>query len=154
LPRPLREPMTPRSKTMLAELAEREEQVAAARQKANEIKDQAKRASAEADRLRELVIEAYASDDQPQAEKLMRAKVKADGRNAEPWAERTAGAERAAARVQAETDTWRLGHWRELLNEVEPDAHAAAEAVTTKVAELEQARRHCCGACTGARPAG
>jgi hypothetical protein len=144
--------MTARRKA-LDQLAEREQQVGAARVKALKIAEQAKRAGAEADRLRELLTEAYATDDQTQVEKLTRAKAKADARAAEPWAERTAGAERAAARVQAEADGWGLQNFRELLAEIEPEAHAA-EAVTTKVAELEQARRHCCGACTGARPAG
>jgi hypothetical protein len=69
--------MTPR-KTMLAQLAEREEQVAAARVKVIEIEEQARQSTAEADRLREVLVEAYASDDKAQVEKLVRAKAKAD----------------------------------------------------------------------------
>lgn len=126
----------------LDQLAEREEQVAAARAKVDETKQRARHAQAEADRLREALTEAYSVDDQAQVDKLTRAKVKADARAAEPWAERTAGSERAANRLQAEVDAWRLQNFRELLAEIEPEAHAAAEAVTTKVAELEQARRH------------
>ena len=43
--------------------------------------------------------------------------------------------------MAAEVDGWRIQNVRELLDEVTPDAHGAAEAVTAKVAELEQARR-------------
>jgi hypothetical protein len=133
--------MTPR-KTMLAQLAEREEDVLVARAKVDETKQRARHAEAEAARLREALVEAFATDDQPQVAKLTRAVDKAEARAAEPWPERIAGAERAANRAQAEVDGWRIQNVRELLDEIAPDADAAAEGVMARVAELEEARRH------------
>lgn len=113
--------MTTKGKTPnLDQLAEHEQRVGAARAKVDETKRRARHAEAEATRLRELLTEAFASDDQAQVEKLTRAKAKADARAAEPWVERIAGAERATARVQAEVDGWRIENFRGLLDEAPP----------------------------------
>jgi len=132
--------MTPR-KTLMAQLAEREQQVAAAHTKVAEIEEQARQASAEAERLREALVEAFAADDKAEAEKLTRAVDKAQLHAAEPWRERVDGSKRAANRLQAEVDAWRAEHVRELLDEVSPSAHAAVEAVRTAIAALEEARQ-------------
>jgi len=133
--------MTPR-KTLMAQLAEREQQVAAAHAKVAEIEEQARQATAEAARSREALVEAYASGDAAQAEKLVQAKVGAEAVAGEPWRERVDGSKRAANRMQAEVDGWRIQNVRQLLDEVAPDAHGAAEAILTAVAAVEEARRH------------
>lgn len=134
--------MTPHEPATLAQLAEREQQIVEARMKVRETEQQAQHAASEAARLREQLIDAYGFGDQTQAEKLVRAKAKADARAAEPWPERIAGSQRAAQRQQAGVDAWRADHIGELLTEIQPEAHAAADAINTKVAELDEARRH------------
>lgn len=126
---------------LLAELAARDEQTVAARARIREVDDQAQHARSEAARIKEELVEAFAADDQAQADKLTRAKAKADARAAEPWDERRAGAQRAAERVRGDRDTWVVTNITALLDELAPDAHEAAAAITAKAAELDQARR-------------
>lgn len=73
-------------------------------------------------------IAAYAEDDERKVTALQR---KADAANAKALEleERRAGAELAANRAHAEHDRYRGDHVRELLDEVKPDAVAAAKAV-------------------------
>ena len=126
---------------LLDELAVRKQQVAKARGRVREIEAEANVAQADARRIKELLTEAFASDDQAQAEKLTRAKTKADAKAAEPWPERRAGAERAAGRVQSERDGWIAQNAAGLIRELSPLAEAARDLIVSKVTELEEARQ-------------
>jgi hypothetical protein len=55
--------------------------------------------------------------------------------------ERQAGAHLASCRAQGEVDAWRTEHVGQLLDEIAPAAHTAAENITARVAELEEARQ-------------
>ena len=126
---------------LLDELEARNQQVATARERIREIEAAANAAQTDAKRIKELLTEAFASDDPVQAEKLTRAKVKADAQAAEPWPERRAGAERAAGRVQAERDGWIAQNAAGLIRELSPLAEAARDLIVSKVTELEEARQ-------------
>lgn len=133
--------MSAQETPLLDELTARDEQTAAARARVREVEDQAQHARDEAARLKEELTEAFATDDQAQADKLTRAKVKADARAAEPWAERRAGAQRAAERVRAERDAWVVENISGLIGELAPEAHAATDAIMAGAQALEAARR-------------
>jgi chromosome segregation ATPase len=128
------------SAAMRDQLAALDAEIAAAHARVAEIRAEAEHVCTEAARLSEALTEAYAEGATRQANKIAGEKAKAESAAAEPWRERIAGAERAAARKQAERDTW-VGHnLHDLLIEMAPDADAAADGITAAVAALEQAR--------------
>ena len=134
--------MTAVAKTpLLDELQARDEGVGAARTRIREVQAQATAARADAQGIREELVETFAAGDEAAAAKLTKAKLKADAKAGEPWAEREAGVTRAADRVRAERDAWVVEHIAGLLAEVAPDAREAAAAIVAKVAELDDARR-------------
>src|SRR4051812_19213391 len=114
--------MTPRKTPALDELAAHEQRVAEADTRIREVEQQAQNANAEAERIREELVEACSVGDRALEAKLTKAKRAAEDRAAEPWAERIAGAQRAAQRAEVEHDTWRIENIRPLLEEMAPDA--------------------------------
>lgn len=124
------------------ELEALDQQVQAARGRVREVQDKAAFAHTEAARVTEALIEACAEQDKSAEARLSKAKVTADSRSGEPWSERLAGAERAANREQATRDAWVATNIAALLAEVEPQATAAAAAISHLVDQLEQARLH------------
>jgi hypothetical protein len=133
--------MTARKTPKLDQLAALEEQVAAARARADETKERARHAEAEAAHVTEALTEAFSVNDTTAIARLTKAKATAETKAHEPWPERIAGAQRAAQRAEVERDAWRVEHHRELLHEVAADADAAAASLTAKIGELEAARR-------------
>lgn len=133
--------MTTPATPLLDHLEQQDTALLEARTRPRDVKTQADRANADAERIREELTEAFANGDTTAEAKLTRAKCKAEARAAEPWAERITGAERAVNRLQAERDNWINKNIHELLRELTPDAHAAVASITTAINALEAARQ-------------
>lgn len=132
--------MTPAT-PLLDQLAQQDTALLEARMRPRDVKAQADRATADAERIREQLTEAYANGDTSAEAKLTRAKGKAEAHAAEPWPERITGAERAVNRLQAERDNWISVNVHELLLELAPDAHAAVAGITAAIDALDAARK-------------
>lgn len=127
--------------SLLEQLAQLDQRVAEGHQRAIELEGEAKQAKTDLERVSGLLTEAYAADDAAAQAKLGKAKEKAQARADEPWSEKIAGAKLAARRLEVERDTWRHEHVAGLLDEVEPEAQEAAEALQNALEAVERARR-------------
>ena len=103
--------------------------------------EQRERVKAQADELCELMVEAFASGEDEKAAKLQARRAKAEQAAAGPWAERIAGAERAATRAQAERDGFIAMNYAGLVRERAPGAHGAARRLEDALRELIEARQ-------------
>jgi len=134
--------MTTAKSPLLDQLNDLDEQIAAAKALPRNISQQQQTAKADLARLTEQLVEAFAANDTNLQAKLTEAKPKAEARIAEPWAERQAGARRAADRLTAERNQWVTANYRDLLAEITPEAMAAAEAIRTTVTDLQASVAH------------
>lgn len=121
-------------------LAELQDRVVQAHVQTREIQTAAERAKQDAERLREELVELYASGDKRQEKRLIAARTQAEGVAGEPWAERVAGAERAATRVTAERDAYVATHHPALVRERTPRAQAAVQQIHDATRLLEEGR--------------
>jgi len=131
--------MSTRKTPLLDELARRNTNLVEAKTRPRAIAADHQAAKANAARISEELIEAFASDNQALITKLTRAKATAEAKAAEPWGERGNGATRAANRLEAERDTWTREHYAALITEVTPEAEAVANSITAHIDALGQA---------------
>ncbi len=126
--------------THLEQLDALDQAIVAANNRVREVRGKAQHATAEAERLKQALTEAYAEGATRAATKLSAEKAEADAHAAQDWAERIAGAELAATRKKTQRDGFVVTNIAALLAAIKPDADAAAVALRTKAAELDTAR--------------
>lgn len=122
---------------LLTELAAKNAELKVAEQEPQKIIVLQNEATANAKRISDELVEAFASGDKALQEKLTRAKATAEAKAAEPWQERAAGAKRAAARLEAQRDAWVSDNYEGLMAEVAPRAIEVAQTINDRMAALE-----------------
>jgi len=134
--------MTGRAKPrpLSARLALLGDSVAGAKVHVREITGEREAAKAEVERLGEARVEAFASADETLAEKIQDERLRAEATVLD-FAERVAGAERAADRAQAKRAEFAADNFTAILEERTPDALAATSAVRDAIEALVRAQR-------------
>lgn len=136
--------MSPRRKstTRLGDkLAGLRDVVLAAHTRRREIEVQADTARREPAALREALTEAYARGEEEAAAQLVENIEAAEVRAAEPWAERIAGAARAARRAEADRDEFIRANYDGLVAEREAGALAIVDTLREHVQQVRDDMR-------------
>ena len=118
-----------KDRPLSARLVELGAEVASANRRARKCAVAHRATEGEVARLRDAVLDAFASEDEARAAKASRERDKAEGAALRDSAERLEGAQRAVQRAGVERSTFAVEHIDGLVAEREPDAVAAAQAV-------------------------